>query len=56
MRQAETLCNYFNLNGEQRKKIATINEKLIDVNSKEQQATEVKTLYGIMDLLGGTQK
>ena len=56
MRQSETLCDYFNLNGEQRKKITTINEKLIDANSKEQQSTEVKTLYGIMDLLGGTQK
>ena len=58
MTQAEIICDHFNLNGEQRKKIIDVNAKLIDVKIDAQtierlSESENKNFYGIMNLLNG---
>ena len=58
MTQAEIICDHFNLNGEPRKKIISINESLIDVKIDAQtierlSESESRNFYGIMNLLNG---
>jgi len=58
MTQAEIICDHYNLYGEPRKKIISINESLIDVKIDAQtierlSESENRNFYGIMNLLNG---
>ena len=58
MTQAEIICDQYNLYGEPRKKIISINESLIDVKIDAQtierlSESENRNFYGIMNLLNG---
>ena len=60
MTQPEIICDHFNLNGEPRKKIISINESLIDVKIDAQtierlSESENRNFYGIMNLLNGDE-
>ena len=54
------ICDHYNLYGEPRKKIISINESLIDVKIDAQtierlSESESQTIYGIMNLLNGDE-